>query len=65
MMYPLILAALIQYPVLGPTIDFVDSRDDSKMTYIIVNDTCKVKIKKSDLNDYDAIIDIVMKKCGL
>lgn len=63
-MFPFIVAALIQSPSL-PDIEFMDSRDDSRITYVIVNKTCKVKINKAELRDYDGIIERVLKKCGL
>ena len=63
-MTTLLLVALLQ-PKLEPTIDFIDSRDDKEITYIIVNNTCKIKVKKADLKNYDKVIDIIMEKCGL
>ena len=60
----ILLAAHLQTAELQPTISFVDSRDDNKITYVIVNETCKVKILKSELKDYDSIVNKVFKKCG-
>lgn len=64
-MYPFILTALLNTPYSPPVVEIYDSRDDKNITYVVVNSTCKVKIKKSELKDYDKIINVVMKKCGL
>lgn len=50
--------------ILPPNIDVIDSRDDSKATYFIVNDTCKVKINKAELKDYDKVVTKVLDVCG-
>lgn len=63
MYLPLILAALLE--VRQPQIDIIDSRDDNKISYIIVNNTCKVAVNKVELKDYDTVIDKVLKHCGL
>jgi hypothetical protein len=63
MMYlPFILTALLETQT--PTIDIVDSRDDNKITYIILNNTCKVAVNKADLKDYDRIVESVFRRCG-
>jgi hypothetical protein len=48
-----------------PTFEFLDSRDDPKATYLIVNGTCKIKILKKDLDKTDEIVDIVEKTCDM
>lgn len=63
-----VLIAAINAAALSPTVEFMDSRDDSSKTYVIVrhdNKTCKVLINKTELKDYDKIITVVMEKCGL
>lgn len=63
MMYlPFILVALLK--VKQPEIDIVDSIDDSKIVYIIVNNTCKIAVDKVELKDYDKVVNTVMAKCG-
>lgn len=47
-----------------PEISIIDSRDDAKSSYVIVNN-CKVKIKKTELNDFDALLEKVNKACNL
>jgi hypothetical protein len=62
-MIPMILIALMNAPY-NTTVDIVDSRDDSTSAYIVVNDTCKVKIKKIELKDFDTLTKKVEKQCG-
>lgn len=62
----LILVMNIQ--ALPPSIEFTDSHDDSRYTFVTVEHdfkTCKIKILKADLKDYDRVIAVVMEKCGL
>jgi len=61
-MIPLLLASLISSPLV---IEIVDSRDDVEVTYIIINQTCKVKILKSELRDYDKVVDKAIHVCKL
>lgn len=58
------VALLTALTILKPTIDFIDSKDDSKVAYIIIDDNCKVKINKSELKDYDKLVRRVLAKCG-
>lgn len=60
-MFPFIVSMMIDSQ--PPVIEFIDSKDDSRMTYLIVND-CKVKIVKSRLNDMEYIITAVNTTCG-
>lgn len=63
-----VLLAAINAAALSPTVEFMDSRDDSRKTYVIItheNKTCKVLVNKTELKDYDKIIAVVMEKCGL
>ncbi len=63
-MMSVLFAYHLQTAELQPTVSFIDSRDDSKITYVIVNDSCKVKIKKTELRDYDSVVEKVFKACG-
>lgn len=46
-------------------IAIIDSRDDNKVTWILVND-CAVKVKKADLDkNPDKVVNQVNKTCGL
>lgn len=63
-MMPLLLLALLKAPM-DTTIDIVDSRDDASISYVIINDRCKVKVKKTDFKDWDAVVAKVEKQCGL
>lgn len=47
-----------------PTInlEIVDSRDDSKMTYVIL-DSCQVKVAKVKLNDLCYIMRLINNEC--
>ena len=65
MMLPFALLTAMNMAALPPRIDIIDSRDNPKVTYIIVNETCKVRVNKAELKDYDRIIAVVMEKCGL
>lgn len=63
-MMPMILFALMNAP-LQNTIDVVDSKDDSTMSFIIVNDTCRVNVLKTEFKDWDKVVTKVEKECGL
>lgn len=61
----LLLVAVLQST---PVVEFMDSRDDSRYTYVTVEKdfkTCKIKILKTDLKDYDRVVAVVTEKCGL
>jgi hypothetical protein len=45
-------------------INIVDSRDDSKLTYLIVND-CKVSVLKVKLNDICYVMKLVNSTCHI
>lgn len=65
-LYALLVAMNIS--ALPPAIEFTDSRDDSRYTFVTVEHdfkTCKIKILKADLKDYDRVVAVVMEKCGL
>lgn len=47
-----------------PIVSIVDSRDDSSTAWIYVDD-CRVEVKKSELKDFDAVLEKVDKKCNL
>lgn len=60
------LMAALNTQALPLTVEFIDSRDDNKATYAIVkhdNKTCKVRLDKSELRDYDKAIAIIMEMC--
>jgi hypothetical protein len=60
----LLLALALNAP-LEPTFDIVDSRDDQSITYIIYNNTCKVRLKKDDLKNTDLVAKKVEEVCGI
>lgn len=62
-MIPMILIALLNMP-LENTIDIVDSKDDSRISYVIVSN-CKVKVFKIEFKDWDKVVRKVEKECGL
>ncbi len=64
-MMSLILLASLTTTDFKPTVDFIDSRDDASITYVIIDQTCKVAVKKKELKDYDKVITKVMKACHL
>jgi hypothetical protein len=47
------------------TIEIIDSRDDNKLTYILVNNSCKVPILKTKLNDLCYIMRVVGNTCHI
>lgn len=47
-----------------PTISIVDSRDDSRVAFVTVNN-CRVEVKKTELKDMDAVVEKVNKLCKL
>jgi hypothetical protein len=47
-----------------PMISIVDSKDDSRMTFVVI-DNCKVEIRKTELKDFDAVLAKVDKVCKL
>jgi len=57
-----LLAALSVPPL---TIDVIDSRDDNRFVFVIVNDKCKIEISKQELKDYDLVVQKVMQTCGV
>jgi hypothetical protein len=62
-MMPLILAALFNMTP-EPSIDFIDSQDDPKVTYLIINKTCKVPLFKTELRDWDEVVRKAERICG-
>lgn len=62
-MMPLILAALFNITP-QPSIDFIDSQDDPKVTYLIINKTCKVTLFKAELRDWDSVVRKAEKQCN-
>jgi len=63
-MMPMILFALMNAP-LQNTIDIVDSKDDSAVSFVIVNDSCRVSVLKTEFKDWDKVVTKVEKQCGL
>ncbi len=61
-MIPMILLALINIPYTN-TVEFIDSKDDPSITYLIINNECKVKLKKTELKDWDRVLNKVEKQC--
>ena len=61
-MIPMILLALLNTPYTN-TVEFIDSKDDQSITYMIVNGICKVKLKKTELKDWDAVVRKGEKQC--
>jgi len=57
-----LLSSLI---AMSHTIEFMDSRDDNKKTWIIIDGRCKVLIDKVELRNTEKIVDEVIKKCSL
>lgn len=57
-----ILMAMLQVP--PPVISIVDSKDDSKTSFVMI-DNCKVAVKKTELKDFDAVVEKVSRICGL
>jgi hypothetical protein len=51
--------------LLTHTVDIIDSRDDSKTTYVVVDDDCKVSVQKKNLSDMRKIIEKVNRECDL
>lgn len=58
----LLLLALASPADLTP--EFVDSRDNPRITFIIIGN-CKVEIDKAELKDYDKIIKKVEEICKI
>jgi len=46
-------------------IDIIDSRDDSRFVFVIVNKKCKLEISKQQLKDYDFVVKKVVDLCGV
>ncbi len=62
------LIAVLNAAAMPPTVEFIDSNDNPKKTYLVINHdnkTCKLLINKSELKDYDKILAVAMEKCGL
>lgn len=63
------LLAAINLSTLPPTIEFIDSKDDDKITYLFITKPnekpCAVRINKAELKDYDRAIAVAMERCGL
>ncbi len=64
-----LLIAALNSAALPPTVEFIDSRDDSRYTFVLIthdNSTCKVMVNKARLKkDYDKIINEVLEFCEL
>ncbi len=45
-------------------IEIIDSRDDSSLAYIIINN-CKVPIKKVKLNNFCFVLDAIEATCHI
>ncbi len=49
---------------MAPVIQVIDSRDNDKIVFVIV-DKCVVPVLKAKINDIEYIIQIVDEKCHL
>lgn len=45
-------------------VEIIDSRDDSSLVYIIVNN-CKVSVKKVKIKDFCYVLKIIGDKCHI
>lgn len=63
-MIPMILLAMLNIPYTN-TVEFIDSKDDPAITYLIVNGECKVKLKKTELRDWDLVVKKAEKQCDM
>lgn len=48
-----------------PDVEFIDSRSNDEMTYVVVDGSCPVMVKKVDLKNIDKILKQVDEVCGL
>lgn len=48
-----------------PNVIIVDSRDDSRYVYVIVEPACKVPVLKVKLNDECYVMTLIDNKCHL
>ncbi len=58
-----ILLATMSLPQVS--VDIIDSRDDNRFVFVIVNQKCKIEIGKQELKDYDLVVRKVMNLCGV
>ncbi len=58
----LFLLALASPPDL--IVDIVDSRDNPRITFIIINN-CRVAVDKAELRDYDRVVKKVEEICQI
>jgi len=62
----ILTAALLALNTAQPiNVDIVDSRDDSRFVFVIVNKKCKLEVSKQQLKDYDLVVQKVMDLCGV
>lgn len=45
-------------------VEIFDSRDDSKIAYVLVND-CKVRVKKAKIGDFCYVLKLIGNTCHL
>lgn len=62
----ILTAVLLALNTITPIdIDIIDSRDDSRFVFVIVNKKCKLEISKQQLKDYDFVVKKVVDLCGV
>lgn len=57
-----LLALTMHAPI---DVDIIDSRDDSRFVFIVVNKKCRLEVSKQQLKDYDLVVQKVMDLCGV
>ncbi len=62
----MILSALLLALAAPPdlTVDIVDSRDNPRITFVIIG-YCKVAVDKAELRDYDRVVKKVEEICKI
>ncbi len=45
-------------------ISIVDSKDDQKAAFVILDGKCKIKIQKKDLDNKEELVDKILDTCG-
>ncbi len=46
-------------------LDFIDSRDNPKMSYVCINSNCCAKVPKNKVSDVCFVLKEVIKQCKL